>query len=78
MFYHILKSNTQALPTFHISSPKFGWNSSFKDCCSHANYIATDDFPEELLILGDHIDLILDVEAKCKQDAIFALKNEWF
>ena len=70
--------NKQALPTFHISSPKFGWNSSFKDCCSHADYIDSNDFPEELLILGDHIDLILDVEAKCKQDAIFALKNEWF
>lgn len=68
--------NRQTIPTFHISSPKDGWNKSFKENCSHADYIDSADFPEYLLDIPETV--ILDVEAKHKQRSIFVLQAEFF
>lgn len=68
--------NRTTLPTFHISSPRYGWDTSFKENCSHADYININDFPEYLLDIQETV--ILDIEAKCKQQAIFALQAEYF
>lgn len=69
----IVQTYDTALPTFHISSPKNGWTDNFKDNCSHADYIAEEDYPS--LLHSFDFDLRLDVEAKHKNDAIAKLKN---
>lgn len=62
-----------ANPTFHISSPKFGWTDRFKDNCMHADYIDINDYPHELSVYSDNVSICLDVEAKAKNNAIHAL-----
>lgn len=69
--------NKSANPTFHISSPISGWNGNFKDHCKHADYISSDDYPHYLheIAKEKNVTIRLDVEAKAKNEAIFALAN---
>jgi UV DNA damage endonuclease len=66
--------HTKALPTFHISSPKNGWVDSFKNNCSHADYIDMNDYPIHLHSFNTEVRL--DVEAKFKNDAIYRIVEE--
>ena len=65
----------KVLPTFHVSSPFNGWDDSFKGTCKHADDIHILDYPH---LLKDKItcDVRLDIEAKRKQNAIFALNEQ--
>ena len=69
----IFSTYDKALPTFHISSPKNGWGVNFKDNCSHSDYISYDDYPHHIHTFSKSVRL--DVEAKHKNDAIFAIHN---
>lgn len=69
----IFSTYDKALPTFHISSPKNGWGVNFKDNCSHSDYISYDDYPHYIHTFSKSVRL--DVEAKHKNDAIFAIHN---
>ena len=68
-----------ASPLFHISSPVNGWNGNFKEHCIHADYIDSEDYPNELenimLKHNNKRDYRLDIEAKAKNEAIFKLEN---
>jgi len=54
-------------PYFHISSPKYGWES--KNISPHADYIDSADFPE----CWKNLDATIDVEAKAKELAVCRL-----
>lgn len=70
--------NKNALPTFHISSPINGWTGNFKEECSHADYINITDYPHQLKSFANKQkqEVILDIEAKHKQLAIYELNNK--
>lgn len=65
-------------PTFHISSPMYGWNGNFKDHCIHSDYIDIKDYPMGLIQLSNDfgIDFRLDIEAKSKDSAIFKIDSD--
>jgi UV DNA damage endonuclease len=56
-------------PSFHISSPREGWQGS--DPRPHADYVDPGDFPEPWRTLR----LTVDVEAKAKERAVVALRD---
>lgn len=62
----------QREPCFHISSPKFGWNSTNPKL--HHDYIDSQDFPKYWL----EKNLTVEVEAKAKELAVQKLKNELY
>lgn len=59
-------------PYFHISSPKYGWES--KHSQGHSDYINIADFPAYWLELKQNI--TVDIEAKNKELAVFKLMKE--
>jgi UV DNA damage endonuclease len=74
----VAKTYTNMPPLFHISSPSEGWNMSFQQECKHAEYIATKDWPTQLNAWASQTNttVIVDIEAKNKEDAIFKLRQE--
>ena len=57
-------------PLFHLSSPKYGWNSG--NIRSHHDYIDADDFP----MCWANLDITVEVEAKAKELAVLKLKQD--
>ncbi len=51
---------------------------SFQQECKHAEYIATEDWPTQLNAWARQTNttVIVDIEAKNKEDAIFKLRQE--
>lgn len=59
-------------PYFHVSSPRSGWDSG--DPRPHADYIDPADVPDYWLALG--IRVTVDVEAKAKERAVLAVREQ--
>lgn len=62
----------------HLSSPRGSWNSeSFREWCSHHDYIDTADIPTAWwsYLSGLSKPTVIDIEAKHKETAIAALKH---
>ena len=57
-------------PLFHLSSPKYGWNSGKPG--NHHDYIDADDFPA----CWTNLDITVEVEAKAKELAVLKLKQD--
>jgi UV DNA damage endonuclease len=57
-------------PLFHLSSPKYGWESSKPG--NHHDYIDADDFPA----CWTNLDITVEVEAKAKELAVLKLKQD--
>ena len=58
-------------PLFHLSSPKYGWNSGKPG--NHHDYIDADDFPA----CWTNLDITVEVEAKAKELAVLKLKQDF-
>ena len=59
-------------PLFHLSSPKYGWDSGKPG--NHHDYIDADDFPS----CWTNLDITAEVEAKAKELAVLRLKQDLF
>lgn len=59
------------LPHMHLSSPALAWTQPGNHR-SHADYIDPQDFPE----CWNHLDLVVDVEAKAKELAVLRLRRD--
>jgi len=57
-------------PLFHLSSPKYGWESGKPG--NHHDYIDADDFP----VCWTNLDITVEVEAKAKELAVLKLKKD--
>ncbi|MGV7223476.1 MAG: UV DNA damage repair endonuclease UvsE, partial [Nitrospinales bacterium] len=57
-------------PLFHLSSPKYGWDSGKPG--NHHDYIDADDFPS----CWTNLDITVEVEAKAKELAVLKLKQD--
>ncbi|MBU0986305.1 MAG: UV DNA damage repair endonuclease UvsE [Proteobacteria bacterium] len=57
-------------PLFHLSSPKYGWESGKPG--NHHDYIDADDFPS----CWTNLDITVEVEAKAKELAVLKLKQD--
>jgi UV DNA damage endonuclease len=57
-------------PLFHLSSPKYGWDSGKPG--NHHDYIDADDFPS----CWTNLDITVEVEAKAKELAVLKLMQD--
>jgi len=57
-------------PLFHLSSPKYGWESN--NPRNHHDYIDAKDFP----LYWKNLDITVEVEAKAKELAVLKLKQD--
>ncbi len=57
-------------PLFHLSSPKYGWESGKPG--NHHDYIDADDFPS----CWTNLDITVEVEAKAKELAVLKLRQD--
>jgi len=58
-------------PLFHLSSPKYGWESGKPR--NHHDYIDANDFPS----CWTNLDITVEVEAKAKELAVLKLKQDF-
>lgn len=75
-FDKVLSTYRNVKPTFHLSSPIHGWTNSFKENCSHSDFIDIQDYPYNLIALTNNIVVRMDIEAKAKDEAVLLLESQ--